>query len=167
MSWSPILAGREVAGCPPQREATAGTYAPVHKRTMNNPLTQLKERIAQPHQTRQSHSSNTSIDPHDVIDILASKRRRYAIEFLASQPPNDTIRLLDIVEYVATREYDCTSGELSSQQRQRVYVSLYQQHSGVLRSIVEYDDDRTKIIPTETPAHIWNAYCAFRNSLNG
>ncbi|MFC7230531.1 hypothetical protein ACFQMM_02525 [Saliphagus sp. GCM10025308] len=102
------------------------------------------------------------------MNILSSDRRRWAIEHLADQPSDSTVTVSDLAEEVAARENDCTISELSSKQRERVYIALYQQHMTTLEnSIVAYDQDRKTITPTETPERIWSAYRAFCDSLDG
>ncbi|WP_312908289.1 DUF7344 domain-containing protein [Natronosalvus caseinilyticus] len=99
---------------------------------------------------------------------MSSDRRRWAIEHLADQPPDDVVTVSDLAEAVAARENDCTVNELSSKQRERVYISLCQQHMTILEeTIVDYDHDRKTITPTETPARLWIAYQSFCETLDG
>lgn len=101
------------------------------------------------------------------MDILSSERRRWAIEYLANQPPDDVVTVSDLAEAVAAEENECTVKELSSKQRERVYVSLYQTHLITMDSIIEYNPDRGTITPTEAPQQLWNAYRSFCDALDG
>lgn len=78
----------------------------------------------------------------DVFHILQTKRRRDVLRFLrdASEP----VRMRDLAEQVAAWEQNTTVERLSSSERQRVYISLYQSHLPKLDEggIVEYDKDR-------------------------
>jgi hypothetical protein len=76
-----------------------------------------------------------------------------------------TITLSTLAEHVAARENSCTVRELSSQERERVYVALYQSHLDTLDEIIEYNNDRKTITPTSTPTRLWMAYQAFQREL--
>ena len=74
----------------------------------------------------------------------------------------------DIAEAVAAMENDCTTEGLTSEDRRRVYISLHQKHLPQLENnVVEYDQDRQEVTPTETSARIWRAYTAFERALAG
>lgn len=86
---------------------------------------------------------------------------------MSDQPPDETVTISDLSEYVAARENDCTVMELSSTQRERVYVTLYQTHLLTMDSIIDYNRDRGTITPTEAPARLWKAYQDFCTRLDG
>ncbi len=77
-----------------------------------------------------------------VFDSLKNSRRRQVLAYL--QRTGDPATVSELAEYVAAIENDTTVQALSSQQRKRVYVGLYQCHLPKLddKDIVEYDDDR-------------------------
>jgi len=85
--------------------------------------------------------NNTELSRDRVFDILSSPRRRYVLYFLRTEP--NPIQLTDLAEHVAAWENNTTVEELSTQQRKRVYVSLYQTHLPKLADagLVEYDED--------------------------
>lgn len=89
--------------------------------------------------------NNTELSRDRVFDILSSPRRRYVLYFLRTE--ESPIQLTDLAEHVAAWENDTTVEELSSQQRKRVYVSLYQTHLPKLAEagLVEYDDDSGEV----------------------
>ena len=94
--------------------------------------------------------------------------RRWAIEYLADQPPDSTVTVSDSAKLVAVRENDCTVEELDSKQRERVYIALVQSHLIKLQIMfLEYDEDRKVITPTESSVRLWNAYTVFQRSLDG
>lgn len=132
---------------------------------LRNPLNRIKTAI-----TSHSHNSQSQLTPFDhcdAIEILSCARRRWAVEYLADQPTDTTVTISDLSEHVAAKENECTVLELSSKQRERVYVSLYQTHLITMQSIIEYDRDRGTITPTEAPARLWKAYQDFCIRLDG
>ncbi|WP_425499293.1 DUF7344 domain-containing protein [Natronosalvus caseinilyticus] len=103
-----------------------------------------------------------------MLTILSSDWRRWAIEYLSDHPPDSTVTVSDLAEHVTAKQNECAVQELSSKQRERVYIALCQQHMTTLEeTIVDYDRDRKTITPTETPARLWSAYRAFQRSLDG
>lgn len=138
--------------------------------SLRNPISRIKAAVTSSdhsHTSQTSQSLSEPIDPSDAIEILSCARRRWAIEFLADQPPDEPVTISDLSEHVAARENDCTVMELSSTQRERVYVSMYQTHLIALDLILEYDRDRGTITPTEVPEHLWRAYQDFYTGLDG
>ena len=92
--------------------------------------------------TAEEELGSNALSTDDVFHILQTKRRRDVLRFLrdASEP----VRMRDLAEQVAAWEQETTIDRLSSSERQRVYISLYQSHLPKLdeRGIVEYDKDR-------------------------
>jgi hypothetical protein len=134
------------------------------KMQISNPLNRLRDAVSLG-TSAEPEPPATPITHDEAVDIMSSERRRWVIEFLADQEPDATITLSELSEHVAARENDCSIRELSSQERERVYVALYQSHLDTLNEIIEYDKDRKTIIPTETPAQLWKAYRAFQEEL--
>ncbi len=62
----------------------------------------------------------------------------------------EPVRLRELAEQVAAWEQGTTVDELTSDERQRVYISLYQSHLPKLdnHGIVDYDKDRGRVEPT-------------------
>lgn len=77
-----------------------------------------------------------------VYSVLADKRRRYAIHYLKQK--KEPVAVRELAEQVAAWENGKGTNELSSQERKRVYIALYQSHLPTLdkQGIVDYDDDR-------------------------
>lgn len=65
------------------------------------------------------------VEPAELCKLVANDRRRYALCVLDGR---ESMALIDLGHHVAAREYDCAVDEVTSQQRKRVYVSLYQTH---------------------------------------
>lgn len=74
-----------------------------------------------------------------VFDALKNSRRRLVLRHLHERAEAVTVN--DLVEHVAAVENDTTPAELTSDQRKRVYVGLYQSHLPRLDDMefVEFD----------------------------
>ena len=77
----------------------------------------------------------------EVFEVLKSPRRRYALYYLRREGGES--ELSDLTEQVAAWENETTPAALSTEQRKRVYISLYQTHLPKLdeTGIVDYDRD--------------------------
>lgn len=86
-----------------------------------------------------SHAEQLSQD--EVFEVLKSPRRRYALYYLRRE--GGQTDLSDLTEQVAAWENETTTSALTTEQRKRVYISLYQTHLPKLdeANIVEYDRD--------------------------
>lgn len=79
----------------------------------------------------------------DVLySLLADKRRRYTLHFLKQR--RESVAVRDVAEQVAAWENGKSVEDLTSQERKRVYIALYQSHLPTLdkEGVVEYDADR-------------------------
>lgn len=86
-----------------------------------------------------------SIDLNVMFDVLKNRRRRRAIEFLHEQEGQTTLSVM--AEYLAAIENDKPRRLLSSQERKRVYIGLYQFHLPRMdqAGIIEFDRNRGTI----------------------
>ena len=86
-------------------------------------------------------TDNQELSRDRVFDILSSPRRRYVLHYLRTE--ESPIELTALAEEVAAWENDTTVENLSSQDRKRVYVSLYQTHIPKLSEagLIEYDSE--------------------------
>lgn len=94
---------------------------------------------SQPHETE----SVESILSSDVTyRVLSDTRRRYVFHFLKQH--REPVSVRELAEQVAAWENDKAKSELTSQERKRVYISLYQSHLPTLdkEGVVGYDSDR-------------------------
>lgn len=79
----------------------------------------------------------------EVFELLKNQRRRQVISFLKEQ--EDGVTTLDVLaEHIAAKENDVDVSQLSSSQRKRVYIGLYQCHLPKLDDfgVVEYQKNR-------------------------
>ncbi|GAA0200374.1 DUF7344 domain-containing protein [Haladaptatus pallidirubidus] len=79
------------------------------------------------------------IDRDQIFHLLKSRRRRLVLDVLDRS--NGRMRFRDLVESVASREYDTTRDRLDSTKRKRTYNALYQTHIPALADVgvVDYN----------------------------
>lgn len=83
--------------------------------------------------------------PLDVIfDILKNQRRRHVVRYLQE---HQVATLSDLAEHVAALENDKDIRNLTSSERKRVYVGLYQCHLPRMddAGVIDFDSDRGTI----------------------
>jgi len=101
-----------------------------------------------PSRTSDTPSSDPQFDetaelsPDDIFHVLQTNRRREAIRYLLDE--DELTKMRDVAEHVAAKEHETTVAQLTSAQRQRVYIPLYQSHLPKLdkKGIIEYDQPR-------------------------
>lgn len=109
-----------------------------------------------------------------VFEILKNSRRREVIHYLREQEPGDRVALGELAEHVAAIENDTTTDALTSSQRKRVYVGLYQCHLPKMddMGVVDFNQDRGHVAlapqaeclteyldrPTEDAGVDWHRY---------
>lgn len=107
---------------PPVDAATGGTATKAGDRPVPDPEAEL---------------------PLDVVfDILKNQRRRLVLRYLIEVTPTTT--LSDLAEHIAALENGKSEDSLTSSERKRVYVCLYQCHLPKLddAGVVEFENDR-------------------------
>ena len=79
----------------------------------------------------------------EMFDLLRNSRRRDVLLYLDSLDDGQTT-ISDLAERIAAKENDSTVEEVTSDQRKRVYIGLYQGHLPRLaeHDIIEYDQNR-------------------------
>lgn len=87
-----------------------------------------------------------SLESDVLFHLLQSERRRRALRYLVAAD-EEPIDMRDLTEAVAAAEYDTTVQALDSENRQRVYITLYQSHLPQLEAagVIEYDKNRGTI----------------------
>jgi len=90
----------------------------------------------------EDNSDELSLDL--VFEILKNSRRREVINYLREHDDRDRIALGELAEHVAAIENDTTTDALTSSQRKRVYVGLYQCHLPKMddMGVVDFNQDR-------------------------
>ncbi|MXV64119.1 hypothetical protein GS429_19025 [Natronorubrum sp. JWXQ-INN-674] len=87
-------------------------------------------------------SEATTFSKDEIFHLLQNERRRMVLRYLRGT--DEPVRMRDVAEQVAAWEHDTTVEELTSTQRQRVYIPLYQSHLSKLdeAGIIEYQKNR-------------------------
>ncbi|ADB61870.1 hypothetical protein Htur_3002 [Haloterrigena turkmenica DSM 5511] len=93
--------------------------------------------------------TSAALSPDETFHILQTFRRRESIRYLLRE--DGPVKMRDVAEHVAVREHETTVAELTSAQRQRVYIPLYQSHLPKLDTagVIEYDKPRGIVRPTD------------------
>lgn len=89
-----------------------------------------------------------------VFHLLQSGRRRAILRYLLDREGFEVVQMRDVAEAVAAWEHGKSVEQLLSDERQRVYISLYQSHLPKLaeQRIVEYNRSRGFIETTDLTA---------------
>jgi len=89
--------------------------------------------------------NGSSLPKGEIFDLLKNSRRRQIIQYLREH--DGYAELNDVAEHIAAEENDTTVRQLSSDQRKRVYIGLYQCHLPKMDKlgVVEYDKNRGTI----------------------
>jgi len=95
--------------------------------------------------TTDDETASSAADPLSldlVFEVLKNERRRRVLEYLREQP--GTVSLSDVAEHIAAIENDKPEKALSSQERKRVYVGLYQCHLPKMddTDVIDFDGNR-------------------------
>jgi len=105
--------------------------------------------MSQVRQATVDPASRLALSSDAVYDALADKRRRYALHYLKQRSEPVTVR--ELAEQVAAWENEKEIAELTSQERKRVYIALYQSHLSTLdgEGLVDYDEDAGTVTQTD------------------
>lgn len=84
-----------------------------------------------------------------VCEILQNERRRKALEYLDHQ--DRALTTGELAEHLAAIENDKPEAQVTSKERKRLYVNIYQNHLPRMddAGAVDFDSDRGTITPTD------------------
>lgn len=102
-------------------------------------VTAVGDPVADPEETEETLSKDT------IFELLKNQRRRDALGYLEE---NDGVATLsDMAEFIAAKENGITEQELSSSQRKRVYIGLYQCHLPKMANagVIDFEKNRGDI----------------------
>lgn len=86
--------------------------------------------------------TDPTLDLDTKFELLRNRRRRIVISYLVEA--GERVEMSELAEHVAAVENDTTVRALSSAERKRAYVGLYQCHLPKLADagVIEYNSDR-------------------------
>lgn len=92
--------------------------------------------------TRPEPPAQQYLTKDQIFHLLQNERRRLALRYL--QGRDGEVKMRDVAEQVAAWQHDTTVEALDSDQRQRVYIPLYQNHLPKLdeKGVIEYNQSR-------------------------
>ena len=95
-----------------------------------------------------------SLTDDDLFEVLHNPRRQQVVEYLRAG--DGTATAGELAEHIAAEENDKSVAELSSYERKRVYVSLYQNHLSVMAdaNVIDYEKDRKEVSLREEAADL-------------
>jgi DNA-binding transcriptional ArsR family regulator len=101
----------------------------------------LREVTESPHENELEELSTET-----VFTVVKNRRRRDVLRYLREHDGETT--LSDVAEHIAADENDISRQALSSDQRKRVYIALYQCHLPKMddAGVVDFDKDRGDIV---------------------
>jgi hypothetical protein len=96
---------------------------------------------------RRSVTGTGSLPTDDLFHLLQNSRRRAVLRYLRGR--EGPVRMRDVAEQVAAWEHGTTVARLTSEERQRVYITLYQSHLDTLAEagVIDYNKPRGVIEP--------------------
>ncbi|KAA9396031.1 hypothetical protein Har1130_17025 [Haloarcula sp. CBA1130] len=111
------------------------------------PVPKGKESSTDQTAPQEQDESGASLDV--IFEILKNSRRREVLHFLRER--DEQVSLGELAEHVAAIENETTTDALTSSERKRVYVGLYQCHLPKMDDIgvIDFNQDRGHITLTE------------------
>lgn len=93
-----------------------------------------------------SREEDRSLSHDEIFELLKNQRRRDVLEYLKSQEDR-TATLDELATHIAAKENNIEVAQLSSSQRKRVYIGLYQSHLPKMDDlgVIDYNQSRGKI----------------------
>lgn len=101
----------------------------------------------------------SDISTDDLFHVLQNERRRRVLKYLVTNG-DGPFEMRTIAEHVAAEEHGTTVQALTSDQRQRVYIALYQSHLPKLdeKGFIDYNQSRGVVekhpLVEETAEHL-------------
>ncbi|WP_066381631.1 DUF7344 domain-containing protein [Halalkalicoccus paucihalophilus] len=104
--------------------------------------------------TAETVDDHLSLSKDDLFHLLQNGRRRAVLRYFAVHPEQEEFNMRTVAEAIAAWENETSVEQLTSNQRQRVYIALYQSHLPKLDDygVIEYNQSRGLIVPTPLTA---------------
>jgi len=109
----------------------------------------------------QSEEDSLSLD--ERFEILKNERRRLVLRLLKES--DEPMKLTDLADEVTAIENETNVDAITSEQRKRVYVGLYQFHLPKMEKmdVIEYDQDRGDIALDKAGKQLYQEYSSDGN----
>lgn len=103
------------------------------------------EADAETEQQLQEEEVQELLSKDTIFELLKNQRRRDAIQYLKEN--EGEAKLGDMAEFIAAKENDIDIAQLSSSQRKRVYIGLYQCHLPKMANsgVIDFEKNRGDI----------------------
>lgn len=103
-----------------------------------------------------AESQSLSLD--ERFEILKNERRRLVLQYLKGA--EGTVKLNELANQITAIENDTDVKAITSEERKRVYVGLYQFHLPKMArmGVIEYDKDRGDVALTEVGEALYREY---------
>lgn len=104
----------------------------------------------------EQYENGEELPLEEVFMLLKNERRRLVLQYLESQADKEAT-LDELARHVAAAENDQSVEAISTDQRRRVYIGLYQVHLPRLDrfGVVEYDQNRGTVALTANDQFDW------------
>ncbi|MDT3435755.1 hypothetical protein [Haloarcula sp. 1CSR25-25] len=128
---------------------TAQTEAEPNNKLNDESVPAPKGRDGSTNQVASQEQDDSGASLDVIFEILKNSRRREVLHYLRER--DEQVSLGELAEHVAAIENDTTTDALTSSERKRVYVGLYQCHLPKMDDIgvVDFNQDRGHITLTE------------------
>lgn len=116
-------------------------------------------------QSEEDSSETLSLD--ERFEILKNERRRLVLQLLKEW--GETSKLNHLADRVTAIENETEVDAITSEQRKRVYVALYQFHLPKMEKmdVIEYDQDRGDVALAEAGERLYREYSAEDDEWSG
>jgi hypothetical protein len=100
--------------------------------------------------TEPTDAEDSGVEYDQLFEILKNQRRRHVLRYLGEA--DGSVTLGELAEQIAARETGKDVSQISSQERKRVYVGLYQCHLPKMDDVgaIEYNKPRGRVEPAES-----------------
>lgn len=128
--------------------------------TASSPVARDRDEGEQHPQSSAEGPQDAELSRDQIFHLLQNERRREVLRYL-KEADADRVPMRDIAESIAAAEHGTSVEALSSKQRQRVYVPLYQNHLPKLdaEGVLDYEQDRGFVerrpAATQLERHLW------------
>lgn len=125
---------------------------------MSEEKSQVKQSEIEANDQQESEPGAETFTIDERFEILKNNRRRVVLQYL--QEADGTVKLSNLADHVTAVENETDVNSITSSERKRVYVGLYQFHLPKMSKmgVIDYDQDRGDISLTERGANLYQKH---------